>query len=671
MVAVDLKKLSTEEIEALLAQQGAAGVSVVDESASELPTGKPLEQWSTGELTKALRQSPVASASGPLKLTVRPKHVMEMAAPQGQREAGETLKPSFLATGGTLGGILGTPGGLPGMAAGGALGTGAGALAYDLYRDVRRQFVDDPSVPPSPANRLMDPLKEATIDAAITGGLASGPAISAGYRAAKRGLLGIGPEQRALVGEAEKRGVGLGITEVTSQPLVRTYTETFSRMPIMGIPAKRAEARKMSEVDKAWEDMLGGFGPLRGSAEIGTEMAVQARGKFGDFIEMEVRPAYATVDALAAKEGAIAPAGKIIQTASDAAFELNKAKPTLTSGEEMSQVAPEYIKKFLAEAQELPMLLSVDNLRWLKRNVDDLMDKATKDGFQWKQAHAMRDAVEEIIKSTAKSGASPAAAALVKADDIFNKGMLQFESTTGQKFGRTDRNIFQKGFERPGSINEDELFRVAVNAKSPEAIEQLDKLVGTTTMKGVARRYLDEAFQAAQGVNEKNVRYFDVDAFAKKLKMNDPNSGEYKVLEKLYKLQGGDIKDLRKLLDVTQAVYANRIPDVSTFVARRATLGGMAAVANLYGGPLAHVSTLGATVLLTAGSHILTSPKHLKQLLRMYDPKVPRYTKLAIGARLLRLYSRDWDEQEPQLVPPPSANALQGGAVEGNALGAR
>lgn len=662
-MVVDLSKLSVEELEALREQARAAA------SAPALPTDKPLSEWSTDQLLMAKQ----GAGDGPLKLTVRPRHVYEMTAPQSQREAGEPLKPSFLATGGTLGAIAGTPAGLPGMIAGGAAGTALGAGAYDIYRDVRRRFVDDPSVSPSTTNRLMEPLKEAAIDAGFGVALGSAPAVSAGWRAAKRGVLGIGAEERTLAAEADRLGVGLGITELTNQPLVRTFNQTVSRVPFIGMTARRAEERKISQVGQAWQDMLGGFGPLRGQAEIGAEMGVQAKGKFGDFLDLEVKPAYTTVDALAAKEGAIAPAQKFIQTAADAAFELNKAKPSLSSGKEMSQVAPEYIKKFLDEVQELPVLLSVDNLRWLKRNVDDLMDKAEKDGFQWKQAHALRDAVEEIIKSTAKSGASPAAAALVKADDIFHRGMLQFENTTGQKFTRTDRNIFQKGFERPGSINEDELFRVALNMKSPEAVEQLDRLVGTTTMKGVARRYLDEAFQASQKKNEKGQRFFDVDHFATQLKLNDPNSSQYKALEKLYMLQGGDIKDLKKLLEITEKVHANLLPDVSTYVARRMMLGGtLAAGANAYLGPVMHVSTLAGTVLSAAGAHILTSPRQLKQLLKMYDPKVPRYTKLTIGARLLRLYNRDWDAQEPPLIPPPNANLLQSSAAEAeNALGAR
>lgn len=608
------------------------------------------------------------------------------ASPQArapQQRDSETLKPTFMAAGGTIGSILGAgggavaglpaggvgavPGSIAGGVAGGALGTAAGAYLYDLYRDVKRKFISDPTEPPSTANRLMDPVKEGLLDAAISGGIAGMPAVAAGARAAKRSILGVGDEARMLAGEAERRGIGLGIGDVAENTPVRTFTRTLGQMPFIGGPAKRAQEQKAREIEGAFGRELDRLGPSASGPEIGKEMAGKAEGRFRSVMQNEVRPAYEEVKTLSAKEGAIAPSAKIANAGAMSEVELMKDRPTLASGDEMSQVMPEYLKKFYLELQDLPTHLSVANLQWMKRNVDALAKKASADGFQWKQAMEMRNAIAETIADVAPK--SPAARALLNADDLFSRRMSEFENATGKKFEQADKNMFSYGHEKLGSVNADELAKKALNLASPQSVDDLSRLVGPETMGKLSRRVVEDAYSAAHTVNEKGGKVFNVGKFRDSLKLNQPDSAEYQSLAKLYSAQGGDVKDLSKLTEIAQRIFGNEIPDVSTFVARRAALGGgksavMAVIPGAAGAAAGHgvagaggaaiggPTMLGAVLLARHGMRIATEPKHLKTLLRGFDPDVPASVRRTALARLTRLYARDTGEE------PSPANAL-------------
>lgn len=585
-----------------------------------------------------------------------------------QKDAGEPLKPTFQAIGGTIGSVLGgaggaimgVPGGPPGMGAGGiggallgdTVGTAGGTAAYNLYRDVARKFTNDESVPPSTSERLIDPWKEGLTSGIISGGVGALPGrIGAGFNALRRNWLRVTPESAQLAAEGKSHGIDLGVTDVTEGKIPGMIQRTIGQVPLLGTPVRTAHEAKVGQVTAALGRELDALGPSRDAAALGSEMAQKAEATFGKFIQGEVQPAYESVAKLAAQEGAIIPSAKLVNAAHVAEFELQKSKPTLTTGEEMSGVLPEYIKKFLGEAQELPSHLSADNLRWIKQNLDDLMAKADKDGFQWKQAHSLREAVEETLKDNAAT--SPAAKALLDADELFHNGMTKFENATGKKFTQVDKNMFRKGFEKPGSVNEDELMRTAMNLRSPKAVEDLEGLVGKDTMSRLTRRYMEDAATSTQRAVEGGEKVFDPSAFAAKLHLDNPQSAEFKAFERAYNSAGGDMDKLQSFVKIAKIVMENAPPSANQFMARRAALGGISAGTLVGGGALGSAMVGPGTGLavplatLLAGRHVsklISDPKKLDLLLKAWEPTGTSYQKRMAGVRLMRSLEREHGE---------------------------
>lgn len=574
---------------------------------------------------------------------------VEYAAPEGvnsnfplvptQRSSGESLKPTFMAVGGTLGSVAGAPLGLAGMIAGGALGTGLGSTGYDIYRDIKRKFVNDPTLAPSVSERLLGPIGDMTTDALLSTGIAGLPALSAGVRAITRKGLKIDDSDSMIAKEALSKGVPIGIADLKyDEGPARAYINTIGRMPWLGGPAREARDAKLSGWQNMWDRELGLFGPPIDAPEI-SKKAVQSAENAWKAFRAEANNQYSNARKLAASEGPIVDSQLIKDSANKIQNELLSNRPVLMSGETAHAEIPDYVMKFTDQLQELPNKLTVGNLDWIKSQLDVVAKKAEKDGFQWKNATDIIRATEKALRDAAPN--SPAVQALIDADRFFAKGKALFETPTGQRFERTDKNIFSLGYNEPGKINSDDMNRIILNAKSPQAIADLERLVGKSQMGNIARKHIEDAVNAAKIEDKTGKFIFNVGDVTNKFKLNDPKSSEYQAFARLLKSAGIDVNDFKRVLDITKIAFGNEVPDVSTFIARAMTLGagtgalGATAAVSPHVVPFLSAPALIAGLIARHGTKLLSNPNTLRKVLKVYDSNLPAAQKRML---LLRMY---------------------------------
>lgn len=607
---------------------------------------------------------------------------------QTQRSAGEPLKPIFQALGGTGGALLGGATG-PGTAVvGGGLGTAAGSYGYDVYRDLLRKVSPDYTLPPSASERLLDPVKDAQDDMLFGAGVAGLPALSQGVRSmAKKGLK-ITPEDEMLAKEAlgdafinqpnaasklaqklptylggvkvpqTAANVPIGIADLKHDvPQAGGYVRTMSRLPWLGAPSRAARENKLAGWEQMWNKELGLFGPPMDSPMV-SKKAVEGAEDAWKAFRSEVDTKYDAARKLAVSEGPIVDSQKIIDASIKGMNELLSNRPTLMTGQTAHTDIPDYVRKFTDQLQDLPPKLTVGNLDWLENELANVLSKAQKDGFQFKTAADIRKAAGDALRDA--SVTSAAAKALIDTDKFFHNGMKLFETPTGQKFERTDKNIFSLGHSDPGKINSDVMNSIILNAKSPQAISDLERLIGKPQMGNVARKYIEDVVNGAR-VEDKTGKYtYNVGDIVNKFKLDNPRSAEYQAFGRLLKSTGVDINDFKRVLDITKVAFGNEIPDVATYMSRAmglAALGGTGAALSAGMGhllPVLSPALIIGAIAARHGNRVLTDPNKLRNILRLYDSNLPTTQKRMALLRVYQSMSGNAVESDKQdkLFPP-------------------
>lgn len=607
-----------------------------------------------------------------------------------QKSFGEPLRPTFEAVGGTAGSIIGgTVGGMTmnpagpvvGSIVGGGVGTAAGGVAYDAYRDVRRLFADDPSIPPSAGERLSHAAQEGLTDAAISTGVGGIPAVARTAQALGRKVLGIRPEGVELAREAERRGIGLGPADVVDEHgAPRAYVNVFGRMPWFGGPARVARDRKINEWIEHRDRYFGVFAPPEHFADVSRAVSRSAERMYDGF-RTEASRLYGEAKTLADQAGPIFPTDMMKKEAEKRANELSSGVITLlpirdpATGKMVASGtlgnANATVNELLHKLTLLPPKINATQLDALDTEIERTMNKISKEyGYEFKELNDVRRVGEATLRTIASS--EPAAAALKAADDFFERGIKTFQTPVGQKFGKVNKNMFRPGMEKAGTLNEDELLRVVVNSRSPESVTQLTDIVGPRTMQRVARTYIDNAYQAARGATEAPIGHtplsqpmrgeragdvvFSVEKFAHNLGLDRPQSNEYETTRRMLQTAGVDIHDMRRFIEVTKSVLGNEIPDASTYVARRGTIAGIRSILTAvspgvtletFGPKGSGVGFSGALLGLMAAryvTHLMTDPTSLKRLINAYQPGVSVQQRNMALVRLVRKFGETDDE---------------------------
>lgn len=570
---------------------------------------------------------------------------------------------TFMAAGGMGGAALGVAGGPPGMAVGGALGTAGGSLAYDLAENIARKL----GARRLPAEGPFDPAKRAVSEGGQD--LALNMLIP-GAGALKRGVaraLGVrGQGAQEAQRSAEEMGVELGAAHITESGIVKGAAPVLGVFPYSGGPFRTGQARVIGQLDDAAADMLNTLAPTATTFTVSKALTEGATRRFDKFSTVSAA-LYGRfnklADALPPESAAIVPTAPVREQLGALAERAAREQITLRSGDAL-QMPETPVEKFVAQLHDLPERITVEQARGLERELNALVRRGRIEGFDVYALGAAKRGLE-AAKQNLDLGAIPAeqAAELLgawtRANDFYANAARIFESPTARKFERVDRGMFTPGIPRPGTLEMDDVFDKVFRARSPQALDDLERLAGRPAFQLAARKFLDQEIAAARIPAPEGSMMPDLlsaAALRKSLGLGTAEGQE--VLARM--LRGSNVhpSELMRLLTVAENATNITIRNPSTFLTRRLMLGGAIAGGLVLGA--GHVTLPAALLFAYAarkGAQGLMSPVVVRSLTQALDPSTPGWLQRSAILRVLE-YSGGTDDA--RALPERSRGTLSG-----------
>lgn len=563
----------------------------------------------------------------------------------------------YRAAGATVGSVPGTlmaatpaaPAAFPTLIGGAALGSAAGDYAYDLAQTLMGKPVGTPKE--QAVRAAGGAIDEATLNAGL--GVA-GQVLRSAKPAIGKIAGALTPEAKTLKAKADVLGVPLGAIDVTESPATKGYAKVIGVFPFVGTPIKREAARKQQLLASRADDILNNIAPNATLNDMGVEIVNRAEKGFSRF-KKEASKRYDRFYSLAdnASVKDIVPTSSIKQAAQELSDVAGRDAITLQTGENLKGLEGDPLQDFINQLPELPDKITAPQARKLQKDLNAAARKASADGWDVSRLSGIKRALEKDFYSPDVAAlpadeAKKIISAAKSANEFYAKGMQRFNTATANKFGSFDRRMFEAGAKEAGTLNPDEAFKRVFNAKSPQGLDDLRSLVGDDTFRMASRKYLETAFDNALETRKTmtgrpGASWFNGEKFARNIGINTPEGDAS--LQVMLEGSGVSLRKFKDFIEVAQAASGVVPADVSSFVARRATLGGAAALTGAFtaGQKMtdSKIKAIGLGLLGRNMSKILASPKSLDDMTKALSPNVKRTAR---DAALLRLLSYEGEE---------------------------
>lgn len=522
---------------------------------------------------------------------------------------------------------------------------------------------------------------EVLLELATGGGLS---ALRLGGRLAGRAFTGAGKAGTKAAEAGARQGVALMPVQVGNGRIARGYVAVMGRFPWIGRALTKGGQKAEEGIEAAFKEIPESMVPITGWSDISetifkdaNEFMKATSGRFGKLYE-EV---FARADELGVRvvpQATISKAEEILakitsQTPTTAAQILGKAGDAATPGK-----ALETVKDFLTE-EILPLSLDKGpggrfTAKQTLRQMDGIISKidqrmATLDPGQRRFARSLlsqlRQAAQlDVVGNVRGMNGNEISRALKELDAEFSHTMSQvFETATAKKFGSVQRGGLRRvGFDEAMRTPVDQLARLVVKLDSPQAMNELSRLVTPETFQRITAQVFDDAITAAAKSSGGGISRFDITSFARHLGLDRASSSKRKSIAMM--LDASDspltIKDLDELVATAETIASVEIPNVSQFLARKATIGGIQGLINgvvpglAIAGGTTMVSRAGGTLMglamfLGGGklvSSIIANPDSARALKTVLDKEASRLVKREAVVRALRLGLEAMKQQE-------------------------
>ncbi len=629
-------------------------------------------------------------------------------------------------TGATAGAFAGAPAGPAGILGGGILGAMAGSYGSDALVDAQKNLLNVgalqdyriPSLDEREQRAKTEALYEAGFGAA---GQSLGPLVRGAGNAFLDFGLGVGRKEKDIAREAAAQGVKLGIPEISRYGLVQESANILGRFPIIGESFKMAQAARKGAIDRVSDSLFTRVGPIVSTAKQGINMMAAGKKSFKQFRD-RANTLYDIALNLADKNKAKFDASEIVALARSTKANKLAAQPTRYGFKDIeipgSPIASlssvkspafgptkkraltlkrsvkgqqEAAKDFMELVSDMGKLDKSQNIRQLDElagRLDSVINagKKDRDSSFMNEALALKEAIEVAMRTT---GDVEVGKAFKAADNYFTTNMKKtFETATAKRFERVDKKSFKVGFAEPGSLEADELYKALISTDSPMRIRNLRRILGPEKsielFKAAQRTKIDEAL--ADGMRNIGKDGFDKNAFFKKLGVSNPSSSEAQTTLELFKggfkdtakatrevMRGSkaNLTDIKKFGELAERALQQGVPDVSTFIARRATLGGFKSVLKAFV-PLAGASAFSGVspglifvgyYLTRRGADALANPRIFKSLQQVMRYENQPKLKAAAMLRAIQLTPESvagkQQQYEDMSAPAPEENPVR------------
>ena len=591
-------------------------------------------------------------------------------------------RPVFEAAGAIAGAVPGTVvGGLPGSVTFGALGaTGAGQL-YDILQSY---VTDTPTDFVTQVGKTKSDLQRELL---LQSFFSKIPGL--GYKI--RGFI-YGKGDKALYDSAKRLGYPLSLSDAGNM-IGTGYGRVIGIFPYVGDPIKKKILTKSAFLNENSNRILNTLAPNVSLTKLGIDMTKASRNTFADFKRVSgffYDDFYKAVDTVGntpiiSTKNFTERLGAFVKLVDGGAIKLTKGgklkgpqKDTLYRYAKQGKNVPSYINatqykslvedikyysKLAAKAEpynlkvltQLKEALEVDLRLLTKKSYRDNLLKNVYPMSKTKRTKVNDKILSDIankLKFADEVYANGVENSLILSNTLKNKlsketiqagsvpGVTAFEKPISSVFKQVDKNIFRAGFEKPGSITADQLGEALLKRNaSPQLLKDLKVLVGEKQFNKFVRRKLQKSFDNSlltSTVKPGEIR-FDPYKFETNLGLTTDKGRES--LEALLKGSKLTIQQLDDFFLVAKNHAGLKIPDVSSFLARRGVLGGFK---SLSGGAIiglgAGVNPLATSALFLFArktSRMLSSPGALEKVMIGMDANAPLFQRKTAVLKLL------------------------------------
>lgn len=585
---------------------------------------------------------------------------------------------SGFASGARLGAMAGSPFGIPGAVVGGLAGGTLGATGFGQVYDILDSYIkgDNRTVDDATKQAFADAKRETMFG--MVGATIPGikPAITRLLTKKEKGEL-VGKDVKELYEAGKRIGVDILPIDVAGRT-GKMYGKVVGVFPVVGSPIKKAGGLRGRQLNIIKEQVLNDLAPNTHLADLGVDMFNAAKNSSKEFKNV-ASDLYNVFYKEAGKiNKPFIPTQNIKLEAQKIVNDFLKKRPLTVVTKKGLKGKSKKIKQpisanvnqkyqsYINKLANLDDFITPNQVKQIKQDLGNFSDVVTgKDGAGVFKLTKMSKATDGALRDfdnynltafandpkVTKESLGKLINDLKAADAFYANGIQIYNRSTAGRFRKVDKNIFMSGFDKPGSIEADELFKYVVKTGSPQSLKDLRTLIGGDNFAKVSRKIIDNAFTKS-AVRDDKFRglLFNPNILEEELGLVGKNSSE--VLNNITKGTNLNPQKLKDLIEVSKYHSNLEIPDVGSFVARRVTLGGAKSIlggvamgAGVFSSPVASIP---AIYLTNRASAFLANPKNLDLAIEAFDITAPRSLRYVAGEKLLRGLIKDSSGEEQE-----------------------
>ena len=574
-------------------------------------------------------------------------------------------RPTFEAVGAIFGSVPGASLGPAGIVAGGTLGAMGTGQLYDVLQSAITDETTDFGIQARKAK------KDLSREALLQSFFAKIPGMWTGTK-----KLIWGKADKSLYDSAQRIGYPLSLSDAGNM-ISRGWGRVIGVFPFVGAPIKKGFAKKADILNKAADDTLNTFAPNVSLTKLGIDMAEASKSTFGDFRRVTsffYDDFYKSVNKINAPVISTKNIKNSLQKFTDL---VDDGTIKLTTGKILKSPQKNDIYKYAKNGKNFPEYITANQYKAILNDIKEFARKSKTEGFSIKSLTGFKSALETDLRLLTKKSyrdnllknvyplskskkkildpnlLSDIATKLKFADKVYANGLENsiitnamkkqaqkegvklvtipgkgaFDTPIAAKFKMIDKNIFGPGFQVQGSITSDQLGKVLLASRNvtPQLLNDLRTLVGKKQYNNFVRARLQQGFDKSLiRFNEPTRTGLMFDPYKFEANLGLDTTAGRELVESMLKGSKLQLKHLDDFFAVAKNHAGLKIPDVSSFVARRATLGGTKSV--LGGFALGYTSYqnpvrgAGLIYLARKTSNFLNNPKQLEDVMRVLDP---------------------------------------------------
>ena len=422
---------------------------------------------------------------------------------------------------------------------------------------------------------------EALLDLAFAGTFQAGAQLA---RGGARLMAGTTKEGTEIAEQAARQGIDLPVVAAGESKFAKFFTSVFGRFPFVGTKISKAGVAAEKQINIVLRDLPNRIARVFAESDIGLQIyknartLVKATGRHFD-------ARYKDLFAQAERTGVRVTPRATLEKADEIVAKIAAETPPVGGAGKTLDKVREFITDNILALRQVSEG-GTQTARLTLRQADGLASKIDQEiaalepgqrKFAMSLLTQLKIAVQkDAITNLSGEGAEQIARAMRVLDTEFSQTMHHlFETSTAKRFASVRRRgIRGVTFDEATRTPVDELARIVINLKSPQAIEELNRIVSKRTFRHIAARAVDDAIE--KGFTRTDTgRLFDPAIVIKTLGLDRAASAKTLAFDLMLRKSGGlTLKNFKDVLNAAEAMARIEIPNVSTFVARGAVIGG-------------------------------------------------------------------------------------------------